>query len=68
VTALEVTAIEPVLVDFPTACKLLAISKDLLRQEMACGNIAAQTVASKVVFRPDELRRYAEARPAWEPK
>lgn len=61
--------VEPVLVDFETARKLLGnMSMSLLREEMAAGNIAAQRVGkTKIVFQVSELRRYAAERPAWEP-
>lgn len=64
----ESPSIEPILVDLQTASKLLAVSKDLLRQEMAAGNISAQVIgASKIVFQVSELRRYAAQRRSWEP-
>jgi hypothetical protein len=59
---------EPALVDFDTAARLLSIGKDLLRSEMEAGRIAAQRLgAKKVVFRLEELRRYANDLPSWEP-
>lgn len=60
---------EPKLVDFETACRMLGnMSREMLRQEMTAGRINAQTIGRKIVFRPAELERYAEARPSWEPK
>ena len=60
---------EPALVDLDTACQLLAnISRDTLKREMRAGRINAQRIGAKIVFRPEELRRYAEARPSWEPR
>jgi hypothetical protein len=59
---------EPVLVDLATAARLLSISEPFLRSEMAAGRIAAQRAgAKKIVFRPEELRRYAESLQSWEP-
>jgi hypothetical protein len=44
------------------------MGKDTLRAEMVAGRINAQLVGKKIVFRPDELRRYANELPSWEPK
>jgi excisionase family DNA binding protein len=61
------TEVQPVLVDMETAARSLAISDDKLRQEMHAGRINAQKLGSKIVFRPEELQRYANDLPAWEP-
>lgn len=61
-------ALEPALVDFETARQALAnMSVGTLREEMAAGRINAQRIGKKVVFRPEELRRYAHACASWEP-
>jgi hypothetical protein len=60
--------IEPALVAFAKACQLLSMGKDTLRAEMVAGRINAQLVGKKIVFRPDELRRYAAELPSWEPR
>jgi hypothetical protein len=57
-----------VLVDLETACSLLAISRESLKQEMRAGRIAAKVYGRKPLFQPDELTRYADALPSWEPK
>jgi hypothetical protein len=62
------TSLEPALVDFETARQALAnMSVNALREEMAAGRINAQRIGKKVVFRPEELRRYAQACASWEP-
>jgi hypothetical protein len=57
------------LVDFDTTRKILGnMSRETLRQEMAAGRINGRHIGRKVVFRPEELKRYADALPSWEPK
>jgi hypothetical protein len=62
-----VVAIEPVLVDFKTACATVSLSAVALRKEMALGRINAKTYGRKPLFEPDELRRYAASLSSWEP-
>lgn len=59
---------EPFLYDFATACEMLGISGVTLREKMHAGLIAAQRDGKKILFQPDELRRYAADLPSWEPK
>jgi hypothetical protein len=58
----------PVLVDIKTAAELLALSVDTLRREMYAGRIVPKVYGTKALFQPDELTRYADALPSWEPK
>jgi excisionase family DNA binding protein len=58
---------DAVLVDMKTACRLLSISEVKLREEMHAGRINAQRIGRSIVFRPEELKRYAADLPAWEP-
>jgi hypothetical protein len=62
-----VVAIEPVLVDFKTACATVSLSPPALRGEMAAGRINAKVYGRKPLFEPDELRRYAASLSSWEP-
>ncbi|WP_301119903.1 hypothetical protein [Mycolicibacterium fortuitum] len=62
-------AVEPVLVGKPVAAAMLGgISEFKLDELVRAGLIKAQRIDRRVVFSPDELRRYAAACPEWEPK
>lgn len=62
-------AIEPVFLDKETTCSMLGgISVDKLDEFLRTGAIAARTVGKRVVFEPDEVRRFAKACPAWAPR
>ncbi|MEV5360610.1 helix-turn-helix domain-containing protein [Micrococcus luteus] len=61
--------LEPPFVDKNTAAQLLGnISTDKLEQLVRAGEIAAKTVGKRVVFEPDEIRRFARECPSWEPR
>ena len=63
-----VVAIEPVLVDFSVAARMLGgISERKLQDLVRDGRLGAQTIDKRVVFSVDELRRFATDCPAWEP-
>lgn len=66
----EVTvAIEPVFLDKQTTCSLLGgISEDKLDEFLRAGDITAKTIGKRVVFTPEEVRRFASERPAWAPR
>ena len=62
-------ALEPVLVDKETAAQALGnISIVKLEELMRAGRINPQIIDRRVVFTPDELRRFAAECPAWEPR
>lgn len=62
-------AIEPVLIDVPTACRLLGgISRHKLDQLILDGHITPKSIGTRVVFTPAELRRFADACPDWAPR
>jgi excisionase family DNA binding protein len=61
-------AAEPVLVDKPTACRLLGnIAERTLRQLVHDGDLNARKLGNRTLFEVDELRRFAAALPSWEP-
>lgn len=61
--------IEPELVDKPTACQMLGgISVDALERYMRNGDIVPRLAGKRVVFRVDEVRRFARDLPSWEPR
>lgn len=65
---IEIT-IEPVLVDVTTACELLGgISRRTLDALVRDGHLTPKTVGTRVLFLPDELRRFAATCPDWEPR
>ena len=61
--------IEPELVDKQTACQMLGgISVDRLEAFMRAGEIVPRLIGKRVVFRVDEVRRFARECPSWEPR
>lgn len=61
--------IEPELVDKSTACQMLGgISEDALERHMRSGDIVPRLIGKRVVFRVEEVRRFARQLPSWEPK
>jgi hypothetical protein len=66
---IDIITIEPVLVDVTTACKLLGgISPRKLDDLVLDGHITPKRIGSRVLFTPEELRRFATACPDWQPK
>lgn len=60
--------VEPAFVDKAGAAQMLGnISERKLNELIADGRINPQTIDARVVFTPDEVRRFAAACPAWEP-
>ena len=60
--------VEPVLVDVPTACTLAGnISRRKLEQLAKDGRITPKMIDGKVVYPIDEIRRFAQSLPSWEP-
>lgn len=67
--ALDITVnVEPALVDITTACAMLGgISRRALDGFVTRGAITPKRVGSRVLFQPDEIRRFAASCPDWEP-
>lgn len=59
---------EPVLLSKRQAAHALAISIWTLDELVRAGQLAAKKLGSRVVFDPDEIRRFADNLPAWEPR
>lgn len=59
---------EPVFVDKATAAKALGnISQTKLKELMHAGRIHGVMLGGRVMFTPDEIRRFAATCPSWEP-
>jgi hypothetical protein len=62
-------AVEPELVDKPTACQMLGgISVDQLELYMRNGDITPKLAGKRVVFLVKEVRRFGRELPSWEPR
>lgn len=60
---------EPAFLSKKDTCAALGgVSIRYLEEEMRKGRINPQVFAGRVVFTPEEIRRYAAEQPAWEPK
>lgn len=60
--------VEPITVDFETACAMLGISERTLKELLANGSVNARKIGRRTVFLIEDLKAYASALPSWEPK
>lgn len=64
-----VVSMEPLFLNKAATCKALGeISLDRLEALMRAGELVPKVIGSRVVFAVDEVRRFANERPSWEPR
>jgi excisionase family DNA binding protein len=59
--------VRPVLVDKKTAAQMLGISLSTVNRMIDNGEIGPVALRGRVLFRVDELERFAAELPSWEP-